>query len=160
MNFGGALTGAVVAEVIDIDAIDDVLNATIGSNFVHDAKEFIFAVKAAIGIVGDVLGILEFAGGNHFMKDSVGFGEIDGITLVGFRDRGGICCDGDGVVTERFFGSPSQIGRIGTTGISDQDALHVTKDRDEVLLFEKELSVVEFLVNTLNGYERSHSSII
>lgn len=152
MDFCGALAGAVIAEVVDVDAVDDVIEAAIGSDIVHDAEEFILAVEAAVGVVRDVSGVFEFAGRDHLVEDAVSDGEIDGIALMGIGDGGGIGRDGDGIVAEGFFSGPGEIGRIGATGISDEDALHIAEDGDEVLFFEEELSGVEFLVNTLNGY--------
>src|SRR5689334_23078716 len=86
MNARGVLARAVVSEIVLVYAIDDVFDSALPAYFLQTIEQFVFAVKTAVGIIGDVFGILELECRDVLMPNPVLFGKKFGVTFVGFGD--------------------------------------------------------------------------
>lgn len=110
VGFGGALAGTPVAEIVDVDAIDNIRDAAFLAHLIQAGEEFVFAVEAAVFIVFDVFGVIEFEGFDVFVADVEVAGELFGVAFVGFGDGGGIGGDGNGVLADGLDGCPGEVG--------------------------------------------------
>jgi hypothetical protein len=113
----GVLAGPVVAQIVGIYAVDDVGDAALAADFFQARKQFVLAVEAAVGVVLQVIGILEFARLDIFVRDSELPHEGLGIALVRLRDGSRIRGHGQSVAAQHLVRSPRQIGRIRPAGI-------------------------------------------
>ena len=66
---GGLPSGAVVAAVVGVVAVDDHGEAAGASHFAQAAVQLVLAVVTTVGRVGAVLGIIEFRGVDHFVSE-------------------------------------------------------------------------------------------
>ena len=90
MKFRGILPRAIVAEIVHVDAVDDVRNSTLTPDLLQAFEKLVLTVEAAIGVVLEIIGILEFVRRNQLVPDAELPGELDGVALVRFGDRGGV----------------------------------------------------------------------
>ncbi len=86
MDFGGALARAIIAQVVDVDAVDYVRDATLARDFIQAGEELIFAVETAVAIVFEVIGIFEFARFDVFVANAVGARELLCVALMRFGE--------------------------------------------------------------------------
>ena len=134
MQLGGALPGTKVAEVVDVHTVDHMRDAALAGHFVEPGEQFVLAMKAAVGIVGDVVGIIELPRRDVFVTDAVLAGEGFGIALVGFGKRRRIGRDRDRFTAENAVGGLRQVRRVGSAGIGNDHAAHLLQ-RGEQLAF-------------------------
>ena len=96
--------------------------AAFGRELFEHGEEFVFAVEAAVGIVPDVVRVLEFVRGDVFVMDAELAREGFGVPLVRFGEGRGIGGYGDGVIAEGLFGSPREVSGIGAAGVGYDDS--------------------------------------
>jgi hypothetical protein len=70
------LTGAEIAQVVDIHAVDDVADGALMAELFEAGEELVLAMETAVGVVADVIGIVEFVGVDEFVHDAEARGEI------------------------------------------------------------------------------------
>jgi hypothetical protein len=143
VGFGGALAGTPVAEIVDVDAVDNIRDPAFLAHFIQAGEEFVFAVEAAIFVVLYVFGVIEFEGFDVFVADVEVAGELFGVAFVGLGDGGGIGSDGDGVFTDGLDGGPGKVGGICATGIGDDDVAHFLEDGEEGGLLAEQIGFVQ-----------------
>lgn len=146
MEFGGALSGAIVAEVVFIHAINDVLKPALGGNSLEHGKELVFTVEAAVRVVPDVIGVFEFVRFDVLVADSELLDEGFGVAFMGFGDGGGIGRDGESVVSEGGFGRPGEPGGIGAARVSDDDAIERAKQIEQLFLSGEQRGIGHVLI--------------
>src|SRR5215472_167161 len=134
MLLRGGLAGAIIAEVILVHAIDDVLVAALAADFAKTREELVFAVEAAVGVVAQVIGIVELAALDVFVHDAELLHEGFEIALVGFGQRRRIGGDGEGAGAQHAMRGPRQIGRVGATGESYDHAAQRSQEREQLAL--------------------------
>ncbi len=83
---GGSVAGTIVLSVVEVDAVDDVVESEAGAGFGESAEEFVFAVETAIAVVADVVGVVELFGFDEFVPNSELPDEILSVTFVGSRN--------------------------------------------------------------------------
>jgi len=93
-----ALAGAVVAQIVAIDAVDHRGDSAGARRVIEAGEQLVFAMEAAVAIVLDVVGIVELARLDVFVADPVFAGKRLGIALVRFGERCGIGSDRNGAV--------------------------------------------------------------
>ena len=59
-TLSGALAGAIVAEIVFVDTVDDVGDVALFSELLKHGEEFVLAEEAALRVVADVLGAIKF----------------------------------------------------------------------------------------------------
>ena len=92
-------------------------------------------MEAAILIVLDVVRVVELEGFDVFVLNAELAGESFRIPLVRSGNGSGIGGDGNGVLTKHLDSRPSQIRRIGTAGVGDEDLAEAAEAIEEHLLF-------------------------
>ncbi len=97
MHFGGTLARTVIAQIVFVHAIDDVRIAAFSRERLQPNEQLILAVKAAVFIVLDVIGIFEFVSIDVLVPEPAFASEGFGIALMRGRDGGRISRDGDRV---------------------------------------------------------------
>ena len=110
---GGVLARAIIAEIVEVDPVDNVFDRSIAAKLFEAGEEFVFAVETAVGVIADVIGIIEFVGDDELMGDAELRGEGFRVALMGTRKRRGIGSDGKSVLAERPVGGPGEVGGIG-----------------------------------------------
>src|SRR5258705_5432056 len=90
MQLRGSLPRTVVAEVVDVYAVDDMHNAALASDFVEPGKQLVFAVEATVGVIGYVIGIIELAGSDVLMANAVFASKGFSVGFVRFGVRVGV----------------------------------------------------------------------
>ena len=91
-------------------------------------------MKATVGIVLHVIGILEFIRVDIFVPDSELLGKSLGIALVGFGDGSGIGCYSNCLIPQYTMSGPSKISRIGSSGIGDNHLIHLAQQSEKQFL--------------------------
>src|ERR1700676_2514725 len=109
MQFSGALSWPVIAEIVYIHAVDNVLNASLTAHDVQFGEQLVLAVEAAVRIVLHIIGIIELMRLDVLVPKSTLAGERFGIALVRLGNRGGVRGDRDGIVAESAVRRPGQI---------------------------------------------------
>ena len=71
MQLRRPLAWPVIAQIVDVHAIDDVRNASRASHFIEPCEQFVLAVEAAAAIVLDVIGPVELIRLQNFQRDVV-----------------------------------------------------------------------------------------
>jgi hypothetical protein len=117
MQLSCPLTGAIVAQVIRVHAVNDVRNSPLGRLGGELREELVLAVKTAIGSVLNVVRVLKLIGRNVFVAEAVSGGELFRIALVRLGNGRRIRSDCDGAITKDFVRGPSEVCGIRTTGI-------------------------------------------
>ena len=125
----GVLARTVVAEVVHVDAVDDVLVAALAAHLFQAREQLVLAVEAAVGTIAHVIGIVELLGRDVLVDDAEAFHEGLGIALVRFRKRSGIRRDGHCIGAQRAVRRPRQIGGVGAAGEGHDHAAHGRKIR-------------------------------
>ena len=131
----GGLARPVIAQVIYVDAVNDVLEAALAAHLFQSREQLVLAVEAAVGIVLRIIRVGELAGLDVFVGDAKLRGERFGIALVRFRNGGGIGRDRQRSGAHRAVRRPRQIGRIRAAGKSHQHAAHAPQVFEEPLFF-------------------------
>ena len=67
---GGALARTVIAQVVQVHAVDDVLVAAIAAHFLQAGEQFVLAMETAVGIVAGVIRVIELARLNVLVDDA------------------------------------------------------------------------------------------
>src|SRR6202790_5779989 len=98
MQFSGALSWPVIAEIVYIHAVDNVLNASLTAHDVQFGEQLVLAVEAAVRIVLHVIGIIELVRLDVLVPESTLAGERFGIAFVRLGMCGGVVIAGDGIV--------------------------------------------------------------
>ena len=129
MNLRRALTRPIIAQIVDIHAVNHVRDAPLASHFIEPGEQFVLAVETAVGTVLDVIRILKLARGDVFVPESLLARELLGIALVRFGKRCGIGRDRDRPVAQSLVRRPRQIRRIGAAGIGYDDAAQIAQRR-------------------------------
>ncbi len=70
MFLGGCRAGAPIAGVVGVGSIDDHRQIELGRQRFDLLVELDLAEITAIGWIGRVMGVVEFAGGQHFVADA------------------------------------------------------------------------------------------
>ena len=83
-----------VTEVVNVHAVDHMRDATLAGYFIEPREQLVLAVKAAVGIVGNVIGIVELVGLDVLVRHAELADEGLGIALVRLGQRGRIGGDG------------------------------------------------------------------
>ena len=91
----GVLARTVIAQVVLVDAVDDVRDASRRADFFQPREQLVLAVEAAVGIIGDVVRIFELVCLDVLVANIRFAGELLGIALVRLRNRGRIGGDRD-----------------------------------------------------------------
>ena len=130
MQLRCSLAGPIVAQVVAIHTVNHVRNAPLPRDLVEAREQLVLAVEAAVGIVGDVVGIIELVRFNVFVTDAVVAGKLFRVALVGLRKRRRIRGNRDGVIAQRLLRRPGKIGGIRAAGIGDDHAAHVPERVD------------------------------
>ena len=159
MLFGGVLAGAIVAQIVDIHAIGDVLDAAFARHHFQARKQLVLAMEAAVGIVLDVVGIIELARRDIFVTEAPLASERLGILLVRFGNGCRIRGDGQCVFAEDAVRGPSQIRRIGAARICDDHAPHRLQNREKSVLLGLQNSQVELRRGCQFDQTRHNTSI-
>ena len=136
---GGILARAIVAQVVQIHAVDDVFVAALAAHLRQAREQFVLAVEAAVRVVADVVGIVEFVGLDVLVRDAEALDEGLGIALVRLGQRCRIGGHGDGVRSQHAIRRPRQVGRIGAAGERHDHAAHGSQIREQAgfLLFHQ-----------------------
>jgi hypothetical protein len=123
----GALTWPIIAQIVDIHAVNHMRDSPLASHFIEPREQFVLTVKTTVGTVFDVIRIVELARLDVFVPESLLAREVLGIALVRFGKRCGISGDRDRSVTQGLVRRPRQIGRIGAAGIGYDDAAQIAQ---------------------------------
>src|SRR6266404_3439386 len=135
MFFGGAMTGAKIERVVGIDAISRCGETALLRNCIEHGEELILAVKAAVGGVRAVCGILYLVRFDEFVMDLKGANEfVDGGAVMR-RKAGRECGDRKSAVAERTLRGPRQVSGIGAAGERDDQGTGVGKAREKRRFF-------------------------
>ena len=118
----GLLAGAEFAAVVEVHPVGDVLEAAPGALGLHLGEELVFAVEAALAVVADVVGVVEFVRVENVGRDAVRGGEGEGGGEFGARQGGGVGDDGQHPVAEHLMRDPGEVGGVGAAGVGDQHA--------------------------------------
>src|SRR5215475_3356722 len=106
MLLGGAVAGAEVEGVVGVDAVGDCGEVALMHDLIEHGEEFVFAEEATIRGVCLVGGIFHLVGGDEFVMDLEGAGELrDGGAVVGGK-AGGERGDGERAVSEYVMRGP------------------------------------------------------
>ena len=114
MLLGRVLSGTVISQVVLVDAIDHRRIPIRAAEFGEPREQLVLAVEAAIGVVADVIRILEFVRLDVLMPDSELPDKRFRIPFVRFGNRRRVGRDGQRVVAQGLRGGPRQISRIRT----------------------------------------------
>ena len=83
MQLRGPLPRPIVAQIVDIHAVDHMRDAALARDRVEAREEFVLAVETPVAIVFHIFRILELLRGDVFMPDSPNLREILRVALVG-----------------------------------------------------------------------------
>ena len=117
---GGAMARAEFVRVVCVDAVGDNGEPAGASERFEFLEEFILAVVAAVGVIGDVEGIRELIGADAFVANAGGSGEAPGFAEVVFGKACGESSDGKSAITESFMRGPGKISRVRSAGKRDE----------------------------------------
>jgi hypothetical protein len=117
--FGGVLSRAIVAEVIEVDAVDDMANGALAAELFEAGEKLVFAVEAAVGAVADVVRVVELVGLDELVSDAELSRKGLGVALVRPGERRRIGGDGKGPAAEGLMGGPREISGIGAARKGD-----------------------------------------
>src|ERR1700733_7486556 len=106
MQLPRSLAGAIIAQIVDIDSVDDVRDAPLPGSFIELREQLILTVKTAVAIVLHVIGIIELVGRDVLVAKALDARELLGVGLVRIGERSGIRRDGDGLVAESAMRGP------------------------------------------------------
>jgi hypothetical protein len=67
---GGVLSGAEIAQVVDIHPVDDVADGALAAELFEAREELVLAMETAVRVVADVIGIVEFVGIDELVNDA------------------------------------------------------------------------------------------
>lgn len=70
VQLGGTLAGPVVAQVVDVHSVHDVIDAAFPRQGIEMREELILAKETAVGIVLDVIRVLEFPSLDVFVPEA------------------------------------------------------------------------------------------
>src|SRR5258707_14508143 len=99
MKLRGFLPRPVVSQIVDIHAVDNVLDTAGCAQCVQLREKFVLAMKAAVRIVLDIIRVVEFVRFDVLVPNSTLTREGLGIALMRFGNGGGIRGNGDGIVS-------------------------------------------------------------
>ena len=102
-------------------------------------KEFVLAVVAAVGVVGDVERIFELSRFNELVAQAGGQNEIFGLLTIMARKTRGERGDGKSAVAQDLMRSPSQVRGIGTAGKSDEHGIKPAEGSKQIFLLAERL---------------------
>src|SRR5579883_2901834 len=102
------LSGAIVAQIVAVHAIDDVGDSAIPRELIEAREQLVLAVKTPVAIILQVLGIFELAGFYVFVADSVIARKNFRISLMRLGKRSRIRRDRDGPIPESFVRRPCE----------------------------------------------------
>ena len=108
MQFRGPLPGAVIAQVILINAVNNVRDPPRAAKLLQHREQFILAMEAAIRPVFCVIRDFRILGRHILMANSELLRKSLSVTLVRFRNRCRIGGNGDCIVAQRLFRGPCQ----------------------------------------------------
>src|SRR5579864_4156482 len=129
MDFRSVLSWPVVAQVVLIHAVDDMGNTALAPHIIETREQLVFAMKTAVLIVLEVIGIFELVSVDVLVGNSELADKIFGIAFVRFRNRCGIRGDGDGLLAEYAMRGPRKVSRIRPARIRYDDAPQAAEDR-------------------------------
>ena len=132
MQFGGALPRTKVTEVVDVHAVDHMRDTPLLRHLVEPGKQFVLAVKAAVGIVSNVFRIIKLMSNNVLVADAVLAGEGYRIALVGIGQRRRVRRDRNRVAAQNTVGGPGQVRRISAARIGNDHAAHLLQCGEEL----------------------------
>src|SRR5512147_2572668 len=89
-------------------------------------------MKAAVGIVGNVIGIVELPRRDVFVEDAVLAREGFGIALVGFGKRRRVGRNRNRFAAQNAVGGPGQVRRVGAARIGNDHAAHLLQRGEEL----------------------------
>jgi len=147
---GGLLSGAEVALVIKVDAVGDGSKAALGAQRLHHSKKLIFAMKAALAVVANVVGVVEFGGDDDFDRYGLFSSEGESIGELRSGQAGRIGDHCEHFLSEFAMGNPGQIGRIDATRVGHQHAAKLAQVRPE-LSFLRENGMIRRHVVMVTG---------
>ena len=128
---GGLLSGAELGcagrLVVEVHPVGEVGEAEPQACRFHLGKQLVLAVEAALGVVADVIGLVELSGlqdvgGNAVLR---GEGQSGGKFLA--RQRGGIGDDRQHTAAERLVRSIGKVRGIGAAGVGDKQRSKVSQ---------------------------------
>src|SRR5215469_10496896 len=120
MQFGCLLPWTEVPLIIEIYAVSNRIKATLRAQLFHGYEEFILALKAALAVVANIVGTIEFRGIDHFKWKALFIRERNGIGQLRAGEAGGICDDRQHLVSQSAVRSPGEICGIHASGICHQ----------------------------------------
>src|SRR5262249_29082279 len=120
MPDGRALPGTEVTLIIQVDAVGNGVKTMFPREARHGLKELIFAVKAATGIVTNVLRTLHLCGVNDLQRDQILPRESNSIAKLAARQAGRICDDCQHVIPENLASRPGQESGVHASGVGNQ----------------------------------------
>jgi hypothetical protein len=147
---GGLLSGAEVTLVVSVHAVRDRLKAALGAQRLHHRKKFVFAVKAALTVVANVVGVVEFGGDDDFDRYGLFSSEGESIGELSSGQAGRIGDHCEHFLSEFAMGNPGQIGRIDATRVGHQHAAKPAQVRPE-LRFLRENGMIRRHVVMVTG---------
>ena len=96
------LAGTKVSVVVGVFAVGHCGEVRLRANAFQNSKQFIFAMKAAVGAVADILRAFQFGGFNDTQRDTLILGKADCVIILVARERSRVCDDGQHPLAERL----------------------------------------------------------
>lgn len=120
MQPGRLLPRPKISLIVKIHTIGDRFESSRRPHLFHDLKEFVFALKATLAIIANIIGAIEFRCLDDLNRKTLLFGESNRIHQLSASQARRIGDDRQHLVTEFAVGRPGKICRIHAAGISDQ----------------------------------------
>ena len=110
----------MVADVAGVFAVGDDGEIALEGQRGQMGEQLVFAEIAAVGRVGEIVGVIEFGGANDAQRDGELGGNGHGLLQLAPREAGGIRDNGQGFIAQDLAGDKGQENGINAAGIGHQ----------------------------------------
>src|SRR5690348_11475912 len=122
MLLSGALSWTKISFVIEILAVRDVLESQLSALFLHNAKQFIFAVETAGGIVACVFWPVHLLRSDDLQRNVPQLRKFNGQRQLAARKTRRISQYSQHALPKNFMSGPGQECRVRSSGVGDHEA--------------------------------------
>ncbi len=130
---GRFLPRTEITLIVNVHAVSYGREIMLLRKLLHHDEQFIFAVKAARGIVARVLRLVQFRSLDDLERNVLLFRERNSILQVGAREARGICDHSQHIAAECLVRRIGQKSRVHPAGISHQSASHTRQHLVQLL---------------------------
>jgi hypothetical protein len=116
-----------VSLVVNVHAIGDRIEAALGAQLLHDAEQFIFALKTTLAIIPHVVRAVQLGRLDDLDRESLLVGEGNRIREMRACEAGGIRNYGQHVFSQGTMRRPSQVRGVNPARVSDKQSAKVTQ---------------------------------